>query len=78
MISSLLMVVCSFKKSRKVEAVFTFWRTKHMIKCSVKCQSQTKPKTKQCADDELKKELLERNLTPNVTPVFLSLIIRSQ
>ena len=56
-----------------MEAVFTFWRTKRIIKSSVKCQSQIKPKTKQCADDELKKKLLERNLTPNLTPVFLSL-----
>ena len=49
----------AFKKSRKVEVVFTFWRTKRMIKCSVKCQSQAKLKTKQCADDELKESFLK-------------------
>ena len=63
-----------FKKSRKVEAVFTFWRTKHVIKCSVTCQSQTKPKTiKTVCWWRAKKKLLERNLTPNLTPIFLSL-----
>ena len=75
------MLGCSFQKSQKLEAAFTFWHFKPniMIKCRVECQSLTNPKSHklllnslQC-DWQLKRKLLERNLTKNLNLFYLSL-----
>ena len=67
------------KKSRKLEAVFTFWQTKNhdRMQCQMSIVSKSEnseTSIKQHANDwQSKRKLLERNLTKIVTPVYLSI-----
>ena len=67
------------KKSRKLEAVFTFWQTKNhdRMQCQMSIVSKSEnseTSIKQHANDwQSKRKLLERNLTKIVMPVYLSL-----